>query len=187
MHSRRVARYALNLAFLMTSCAEGASDVGGPHRPLGPYTGNALQLFDDAIEASAVGLHLGPGKQALGDNALRERTQVGDAVLRVRVVTITSKREDQGQSWQLGLRTLEKLAGAHPPPGDFTLQVGAYGPGAGILQAFEGRLIGVTFVAFVREFSGGESGGAQMHFHLARDDRDEVDAVRAASALGEVR
>src|SRR5579884_19723 len=115
---------ALVLALGTTACAAGAPEPRGPARPVPAYDTDAAALFDDAIEPTAVGLGSGLRKPPHVDNALRERTQVGDGVLRVRVVTITSKQEDSGRSWQLGVRTMEALAGARPPSGDFTLAVG---------------------------------------------------------------
>ncbi len=164
------------------------ADSRGPGRPLPPYGGHAAQLFDDTIEPSALGFTSEPSKAPRGDTLLRERTQVGDAAMHVRVVTVTLRNEGSGRTWQMGLHSLETLAGAHPPAPDFTLQVEATDPAAGLLRAFEARLIGMTFVAFVREFGGADpSEGARWHFHLAHDDKDEIDAVRSASALGRLR
>jgi hypothetical protein len=44
--------------------------------------------------------------------------------------------------------------------------------------------VGLTVIAFVRTFAdhGDET---QVHFHLARDDEDEANAVRVASVAAE--
>jgi hypothetical protein len=123
-----------------------------------------------------------------GDTLLRERTQVGDGTLHVRVVTVTLRNQDSGRNWQVGFHTLKTMAGAHPPQPDFTLQIDSTDPAAGFLRAFEARLIGMTFVAFVREFGGvNANDGPRWHFHLAHDDPTEMDAVRSALVLGSVR
>ena len=107
---------------------------------------------------------------------------MGDAVVRARVTTVTSKEEDRGRSWQLGFHSLERLGGTGPLETDFVLRVGPTDAAAGLVRAFETRLIGQTFVGFVREFirPGGET---ELHFHLAPDTKDEVDAVTAAILL----
>jgi hypothetical protein len=182
---------AVTLALLLSACGGGTPEARRADRQLPSYGGHAVELFDDAIEPAGVGIQLG-GQAGAGfnaprsDNLLRERTQVGDAVVRARVTTVTAKDEDTGRSWQLGMHTIERLGGAGPLEPDFTLRVGASDAAAGILRAFESRLIGTTFVAFVREFvhQGGE---AELHFHLAQDSRDELEAVKSAVLLDEVR
>jgi len=159
----------------------------GPGRPLPPYSGHATELFDDSIDPASVGFDLEGAAPPIGDNVLRERTQVCDAVLLARITTVTLKKEDTGRSWQIGLHTLEKLAGAHPPDADFTLQVDGTGRAAGIMRTFENRLVGTTFVAFLREFAHPGADEGDLHFHLSRDDKDELAAVHAAILLQEVR
>jgi hypothetical protein len=124
----------------------------------------------------------------MNDSLVRERSQVGDAVVRARVTTVTSKDEDKGRSWQISLHALEKLAGNGPLDADFTVQVMPGGPASGVMRAFEGRLIGMTFVAFVREFARpGPPGDTDLHFHFAPDARDEWAAVHTAIMADQVR
>jgi len=131
-------------------------------------------------------------KPARSDMALRERTQVSDATLRARIVTVTVRDENTGRSWLLGLQSLGVLTGQRPPGSEFTVEVDPTNPAAGILRAMEARLVGMTFVAFIREYAvqsteGAVGEGTRWHFHLARDDKSEIAAVREAAALGEVR
>jgi hypothetical protein len=180
----------LLLAGAAAGCGGGNADIRNPDRPLPPYDGHATELFDDAIEPSAVGYPMDAGGNPLGDNRLRERTQVGDAVARVRVTTVTAKVEDRGRSWQLGLHMVERLGGSGPLEKDFTLSVAANDPAAGIVHGFEARLIGTPFVVFVREFARpgappGEPG--DLRFHIAADSADQLKAVKAAQLQEEVR
>jgi hypothetical protein len=164
---------------------------------LPPYAGHATELFDDVIEPAAVG-YQGTilGGSPRDDAMLRERTQTGDAVVRARVVTVTSGPASDGDAWRIGLRTLETIAGKRPPDGEFTFVVEGKAPAAGIVRTLEARLIGATFVVFVRTFVHVDAGeadraserrSAELHFHFAKDDKDELGAVREASLLGEVR
>jgi hypothetical protein len=186
----RVVRVAAAIAVASTTAAcGGASGDLRPDRPLPPYGGHAAELFDDAIEPNAVGYPMEAGSSPLSDNRVRERTQIGDAVVRARVTTVTSKVEDRGRSWQLGFHTMERLAGSGPLEKDFTLTVASTDPASGIVHGFEARLIGTLVVAFVREFARpgappGEPG--DIRFHLAADSADEQKAVKAAQ-LEEVR
>jgi hypothetical protein len=143
-------------------------------------------LFDDDIEPEAAGYALDPSPWPDGDGLLRERTKLGDCVLRVRVVTVTSHRSAVGTRWSIGLRTLERLSGEWEPDPAFALDVPPTAPGAEVLKTFDSRLVGVTLVAFLRAFA--HPGGApDVHFHLARADKDEVRAVLRAKLLADVR
>jgi hypothetical protein len=188
MLARHVPRAAAIGAVLlsMLGCGGGATGARTPRRSLPPYEGHQTELYDDALEPKAVGYELDRGVAPLSDPLLRERVQVGDAVLRVRVTTVTSKDEDSGRSYQIGVRTLEKLAGGQPPQeSDFVLSVGRTSPSAGLLRAFESRLVGMKFMAFLRAFA--RDGEEELHFHLAPDSKDELAAINAAASLDDLR
>lgn len=184
---RRVTTFCAAVACLgCGGSATGAQAAGRGHLP--PYGRHDAVLFDDAIEPTAIGYPMAEGTPPLRDNLLRERTEVGDAVVRARVTTVTSKQEDRGRSFQLGFRALERLAGSGPLDPDFTLQVDATDPAAGIVRAYENRLIGATFVVFVRAFARpGADAEGDLHYHIAADQKDELDAVRSAVLLEQVR
>src|SRR5450432_1205224 len=80
-----------------------------PTRPLPAYAGRAADLFDDAIDPAAVGLEFDKGYSPRADAMLRERAQVSDAVLRIRIATVTGKKDGPESTFQLGLHTIEKL------------------------------------------------------------------------------
>jgi len=159
----------------------GGSGANGANRPLPSYVGHATELFDDGIESKAVGLDLETPTPPRSDARLRERAQVGDAVLRVRVSTVTSKEEDSGNLYVVGFEALEKLAGPYPPGDTFSVRVEKDSPSAGIVKSFQGRLVGKSFVIFVRQFVRPD-GDRELHFHLAPDTKDEAAAVRAATS-----
>jgi hypothetical protein len=176
------------LAAMLASAPACGKGANGPGRDLPPYTGHSADLFDDGIDPDAVGFQVAAGAPPMSDTRLRERTQTGDAVVRVRVLTVTDKREDKRHTWQLGMHTLEHMAGAGPLDSDFTLEVEDTDPGAPMVHAFEGGLVGKTFVAFVRAF--GRAGAPDEwdeHFHLAGDTAAVKDAVQAAVLLQQVR
>lgn len=173
---------------VIVACAAcGATKDGrAPERLLLPYSGRQADLFDDTIEPAAVGLDFDKGYAARVDKALRERAQLGDAVLRVRVSTVTTKKDGPYATYQLGLHTIEKLAGDAPPTPDFTVQINKTSDSHGIMKSFESRLVGYAFVAFVRAFTTA-SGDRELHFHLAPDTKDVKTAVGEAVILGTLR
>lgn len=171
-------------------CALGSGGCGpsaGPgakNRPLPAYAGRAADLFDDSIDPAAVGMDFDKGYTAKADPLLRERAQVSDAVLRVKVSTVTGKKDGPESTYQLELHTVEKMTGANAPPPDFTVTVNKASEAHGIVKNFEGRLVGYPFVAFVREFVRPD-GDHEVHFHLSPDTTEVKSAVGNAVILGE--
>lgn len=184
-------RSTLAMAFALALGLVALGGCGGPgsgsrSRPLPSYAGHAIELYDDAIEPAAVGLDYQKGYNPKGDPKLRERTQVSDAVVRVRVSTVTSKKDGPESTFQLGLQSVEVLTGSHPPPHEFTVQVDRSSEAHGILRNFESRLVGYAFVAFVREFVRPD-GDSELHFHLAPDTKEVKTAISDALALQELK
>lgn len=159
------------------------SDV--PQEALPVYEGREVQLFDDGIEPASVGLDLGGTYSPKTDPKLRERVQIGDAVLRVRITTVTSRNDGPEPAYLLGLSTVEVLNG-RPPGHRFDVQVRASNESHGIVKSFESRLVGRPFVAFVRAFAHGD-GEKDLHFHLTSDTDEVKTAVSDAIAIGGIR
>jgi len=170
---------------LLLGC--GGASAGGKNasRPLPAYAGHATELFDDDIEPRAVGIDLSMTPQVgspRSDPMLRERTQVGDAVVRARIDTVTAKNDGVDARYDLGLRTLEKLAGEHGPGENFAVRIEQRSPSANIVKNFQDRLGGRVFIMFVREFVRPD-GDTELHFHAAPDDKDVAGAVHDAAAM----
>jgi hypothetical protein len=186
--SRAIARVmgmAVLVGLLLGACG-GTKDADAPSRALSPYSGRQADLFDDTIEPAAVGLDFDKGYSPRVDKTLRERAQTGDAVVRVRVSTVTTKKDGPDATYQLGLHTVEKLTGKNTPPADFTVPINKSSEAHGIMKNFESRLVGYAFVAFVREFAL-PSGDRELHFHLAPDTKEVKAAVGDAMLLGELK
>jgi hypothetical protein len=186
---REAGVFAFVVAAAMCACGGSTPDARSAARPLLPYIGHDTELFDDAIEPMAVGFPLDPSASPQGDTRVRERTQTGDAVVRARIRTVTSKDEDRGRSWQLGFHVVDRLGGSGPLEADFTLSVLPSDPASEIVRGFEGQLIGKTFIVFVREFAHagalpGDPG--DLRFHVAGETPDELKAVNDAVLLGRV-
>jgi hypothetical protein len=176
------------IPLLLASCGSSTLVPLEPRHPLPAYRGPALTLFDDGIDTQPPSAGFEPGASPADSERLRERTQLGDCVARVRVVTITSTVSEGGASWQIGLRTLETLAGDPSVGADWTLRVDDRGEAAGALRVLGGRLVDRPFIAFVRRFAREQGGSeSELHFHLAAEDQDQLGAVRLAALLAQVR
>lgn len=176
---------AVALGGLLSGGCEPATGPGAKSRPLPSYAGRAAELFDDSIDPAGVGMDFDKGYTPRADPLLRERAQVSDAVLRVKVSTVTGKKDGPESTYRLELHTVEKMTGANPPPTDFTVTVSKTSEAHGIVKNFEARLVGYPFVAFVREFVRPD-GDHEVHFHLSPDTKEVKSAVGDAVILGEV-
>jgi hypothetical protein len=175
---------AVLVSGLSVAACGPASAATSASRPLPTYAGRAADLFDDAVDPAAVGMDFDKGYSAKADPLLRERAQVSDAVLRVKVSTVTGKKDGPEATYQLGLQTVEKMTGTHAPPERFTVTVNKSSEAHGIVKNFEGRLVGYPFVAFVREFVRPD-GDHEVHFHLSPDNKEVKEAVSNAVIMGE--
>jgi hypothetical protein len=174
----------LVLALLAASCTgNGGQGPSSPTRPLPSWSGRAADLFDDVIEPSAVGMDLQKQYTPKSDPQLRERAQVSDAVVRVKVSTVTAKTTGPEAVYQLGLHTVEKLSAKASPGDDFTVTITKASESHGIMKSFENRLVGYAFIAFVREFVRPD-GDREVHFHISPDNKDVKLAVGDALSVG---
>lgn len=182
----RSARHSI-VVLALSGIACGGAPAAGPSRDLPPYSGHAVDLFDDAIEPQSVGLTMDDDATPAGDRLLRERTQVSDAVVRVRIDTVNEKSENGEKSYTLTFVVISHLSGTHDPPASFTVDVGKSTRAFGIVHSFGERLVSTkpTFVAFVRLFADGDTG--TFHFHCAPDSKAEIAAVNDAATLAEMR
>jgi hypothetical protein len=169
-------------ALLCASCAEATPATSAPPAPakvLDAYAGRATALFDDDIEPQALGYTYGGGRRSYDAGLLRERTRLGDRVVRARVVTVTSSDTGEAHVLHLGLHAVEELVPRGSADPDFTLDITGAAGGAGALRDLEPLLAGHTVIAFLRAYA--DAGDRpRVHFHLTRDAEGEADAVRKA-------
>ena len=186
IHVPLMSLVASSVALLCAAC--GATTV----RPLVPsahlpiYEGHSAELFDDGIGAQALGSRIEPILSPPERELLRERTNLCDSVVRARGGSLTSAQGESGPRWFIGLHTVERLTGERHAPDNFMVLIDGNAPGARLLRALDGQIIGAPLVAFLREFASTDGKEGQRHFHLAGDGKDEVDAVRVAALVGDV-
>ncbi len=162
-------------------CGPGG-DAVAPKRPLPTYIGHEAELFDDGIEPRAVGLELETPDHPLHNPKFKERVDTADAVVRARVTTVTAREEDTGTAYQVSLKTLEKLTGSHPPSQTFTLDIDRRSGAVGVLRNFNGRLVGMSFIVFLRAYVRAD-GDQELHFHITQDAEDIKKAVTESAAV----
>ena len=169
--------------FLALTSLFGCVGSDAPSRPLVPYDDHQRALFDDAIDPGALVPSLDDPNGApppIEDATLRERAQVGDAVVRARVDTVTMKKEERAGhdvTFELGLRVVETLAGE--VPNELVVRLGKKSPSAALVESLGAQLTKRTFVVFVRAFRDA-NGKRRYYAHFSSDAPDVVAAVKAA-------
>jgi hypothetical protein len=195
MLSVRLRLAALPLAALIAAvaactvvpgCGPATPSATAPTEPLPPYEGQSLDLFDDGIDAHAVGLELETHVDPKNDPHVRARAKMSDVVLRATIETVTGEAGSGGRSYQLVLKSTERIAGKRPVGDEFTLHVEKTSPSIGIVKSMEGQLVGRKVVVYVKAF-GRPDGQRDLHFHASADEPDVVGAVKNAVLLDEMK
>lgn len=185
----RLAAAALTVLALAGApgCSEAVAEarVAAPGANLPRWEGRARDLFDDNIDAAAVGLSM-DGPSPRSDPFLRERSQTAAVTSRVRVQTVTVDSIGEAKTYHLGVQVgLPTLTVAKVPDTSFELSIKPSSGAFGIARAFDARLRGSTFIGFIGRFQG-EDGEIEVHFHLAPDTAEVASAVKEAVALQEL-
>jgi hypothetical protein len=148
------------------------------------YGARDATLFDDRIEAAAVGL-ADVASRPSTDATLRARTQAAEAVARIRVSTVSVESVGGRPIYHLSLSMVDPFVNERFSEGDVEIAVRPDAPAFGIVKWLDTGLIGRTFIGFFRRY--GASDEPQVRFHLAPDNAEVVAAVTLAKTLREVR
>ena len=152
---------------------------------LARWEGHAREVFDDNIDPAAVGLSM-EGASPRTDPFLRERSQTGEVVARVRVQTVTVDSVGDQVTYHLGVQVgVPTLTEAKLPDRTFELSIKPASGAFGIAKAFDARLRGATFIGFIHRFAA-DGGDTEIHWHLSADTAEVAAAVKEAVALREL-
>lgn len=152
-----------------------------------PYWSERDQyLFDDNIEPAAVGYALDVPSPK-NDRFLRERALTADLVAKLRVQTVTADSIGDDTTYHLGVRVVLPTLAPSPKIKDETLElvIRSQSPAFGIARALDQRLQGTTFIGFVHRFASADGTEVDLHWHLAPDSAEVLEAVKEAVALAD--
>jgi len=183
LHFSFLRGFGLLLTLSAVACG-GRAVAAPPPQNLPPYAGNAVQLFDDRIDPTAVGL-ADVTENPRTDPVLRARTQHAEVVVRTRVSTVSVDSVGGKPVYRLRFTFIEPPVVAHGISSDqIEIAVRDDSPAFGIVKWLDTKLIGHSFIGFFHRFAG--SYEPEVRFHLSPDDPQVLAAVRDASALGEL-
>ena len=186
---RMLNKYLLSIVLLIIqslclfACTPLTPAETGSARSTAPWEGRLRDLFNDSIDPSAVGLTGISSSNAGG--AVSARAEEAQFIVRVRVATVTTEGVGKDLRYLITLRVIgDPIAGPRTPGDTIQISIGQDNPTFGIAKAKDMQLAGVQFIGFLREFN--QLGTPVMHWHLARDGQDVLDAVRNVAVLSEV-
>ena len=170
---------ACGLVIVLFACTGGAG--GGEAGRLPTFGPADAALFDDRLV-------LEPGLEnsyrADPRAKLQERVRRADAVLRVRVATVTRASANLGMLYSVVVRPLAPPLAGELPDAPLTLTVTSADPGFSTVRQLETRLVSKTLVLFLKRYNGGPRQGT-LRWH-AEPDSPELNTLvrRAASPPG---
>jgi hypothetical protein len=178
--------FAVVVVLLSAGCGPGPAQGPRPVDPtaLAPCTGRAAELFDDKVDGTAVGL-ADVNVPPRNDPVLQERVNQAEAVARMRVSTVTVDAVGGQPLYHVSLVLVASLVNRGFSENRIELSVGPNSPSFGIVKWLDTRLIGRTFIGFVRRFAGAEE--PVIRFHLSADSPEVLAAIREATALGDLK
>lgn len=169
------------------------------------YEGQMAQLFDDSFEPAALGLDVRTGGETQQAAVFQRRAEAADAVMRVRVTTVSSRPGGTEPGYNVTVSLGDLLGGKRPLEDTLTLSISPQSASYGLVRSNEGTLAGKTFIAFLKAFRApprpadtattvpvGGSGGAavlnvpvlyERHAHFAADTREVATRVDKALIL----
>jgi hypothetical protein len=186
MFSPAVRAFALVVVFSCAGCGSGSAQSVGAADPssIAQYTGRTVELFDDKIDAAAVGL-ADVNVRPRSDPALRERVTQAEAIAQMRVSTLTVDMVGGSPVYHVNLVLVTSLVSKGFSESRIELSIGPTSPSFGIVKWLDTRIIGRTFIGFIRRFAGPEE--PIIRFHLCADSPDVLAAIREAAALADLK
>jgi hypothetical protein len=177
---------AVGAALLWVGCGPGGAS--GPRAvdptSFAPYTGRAVELFDDKIDAAAVGLAT-VNNSPKNDPVLHDRVTGAEAIARMRVSTVTVDMAGGQPTYHVNIEIAASIVSRGFSENHIELSIGPSSPSFGIVKWLDTRIIGRTFIGFVRRFAGTDE--PVVRFHLSADTADVLSAVREAAALADLK
>jgi hypothetical protein len=134
-------------------------------------------LFDDRLVLEPTLEHAyrtDPGTK------LRERARRAEAVLRVRIDSVTRASANRGMVYFLVVQPLPPALAGQSPDGAFTLTVTSDDPGFSAVHELGSRLVAKTLVLFLKRYNGGPGVGT-LRWHAEPDSAALHAAVQRAA------
>lgn len=173
---------ALALAALSAACGPSEQPKTAPSAQQLPLYGpDAARLFDDTISPDVFGASI-DGSDAAADPALPIRTQRAEAVVPVKVSTVTSDTEGGSPAYTLVLSPVGPPLSGRPWGQPINIEIWPTSPSFAFMHSADSTLVGREFILFFRHYN--EQGQITVHWRAEADTPALRAAVERARLVG---
>jgi hypothetical protein len=171
------------VALAITACGGNEPKVVSAIAGLPEYTPSEASLYGDEFTAAVFGLpkEIAPSQ----DPKLRERTDRADAIIPVRISTVTADSLAGVRAYTLGVVADGAPVVGSAPAGQLEIRLGPGNPSLTQVQLADTSLVGKRFLLFVRRYA--DAGEAVNHYHGEADAPDVRKAIESAQALDSLK
>jgi hypothetical protein len=171
------------VALCITACGGNEPRVASAVAGLPEYTPAEASLYGDEFTAAVFGLpkEVDPSQ----DPKLRERTDRADAIVPVRISTVTADSLAGVRAYTIGVAADGPPVAGTPPDGPLDIRLGPGNPSLSQVQIADTSLVGKRFLLFIRRYS--DAGEAVTHYHGEADSPDVRKAIESAQALDSLK
>lgn len=152
-------------------------------RSLPEYKGREVERFDDSVEPYAVGLSIDK-INLKRDQRFRERATVATGIARMKITTVTLAEGAARTGVLVSLERVGNKLGGTDESASLDLTIAETAPGYLVFKQLGTKGSGRTVIVLWKKFRVGDE--AVVHFYIAPDDQDTLDAVRDSVALQEL-
>ncbi len=176
-----LAAAALATALLALACQPPEqAQTPPPAAALPAYSTQAATLFDDSMAPDIFGAV--PDTDAASDPVLASRTQQAEAVLPVRVQTVTSDSGGDNPDYTLVLQPAGPALAGHAGPEEISIEVEPTSPAYPFVHSADSTLVGKEFILFFRHYN--QEGRTTLHWRAEADTPALRAAVEQARLVG---
>jgi hypothetical protein len=164
-------------------CAGGQPRAASAVDGLPEYTPEEASLFGDELTPSVFGL---PSELPIDqDPKLGSRLRRADAVLKVRVETVSEETLAGAKGYSLALAVEPGGVRGSSPENPLEIQLSTGSPSLAQIQTEGAQFVGHRFVLFVKRYS--RDGEPELHWHGEGDTPAFQHAVARSNALDELQ
>jgi hypothetical protein len=147
------------------------------------FSASEAALFDDTIALGVFGADLEETDPAK-DPKLRERVGRSDAVVPVKVSTVTSDTGGELQGYQLVVLPTGAALHGKAASGQLILEISSRSPAYPFVKSADAALVGRALILMYKRYN--ENGAVATHWRLEADTDEIRKAIAQASALEEL-
>jgi hypothetical protein len=165
------------------ACAPPPAETSADTSDLPEFTASEAALFDDAFSLGVFGAEFEETAPS-ADPKLADRTAQADAVVAVRVSTVTRDSGGDLKGYVIVVTPVGQPLAGSVAPEPVELEVTEQSPSFPFVSSADAGLVGQKLILFLKRYN--DRGAAVVHWRLELDSDEVRKAIADASALEEI-